>query len=91
MREDKIQRQRMGAGRCGNCGSRPPKRGCTDCVPCLRRKALTQIDLRLERRERGLCPECGLRKLADRWGCAACVARHRESQRRRRLKAREAR
>lgn len=89
MRQHRYQQQRIDAGLCGNCGTRRPKPGCTDCLTCLRRKALTQIDLRAERRERGLCPECGRKRLAGRWGCLRCVTKHREAARKYRARKRQ--
>lgn len=94
LKKYRIKRQLV--GKCSNCGKRPLKKGCTCCVWCLTQKSLTQIDLRLERRERGKCPECGRQRniragRAKTWACYVCLKRRREATRRYRAKLRAAR
>jgi ribosomal protein S27AE len=90
MTQKQYQEKYAASGLCKNCGCRPPKRGCTWCVRCMRTKNLTQIDLRKERTEKGLCPKCGLcQPKKDRWACGKCLEITRKASARYRAKMRE--
>jgi hypothetical protein len=82
--------RRKTSGDCVNCACRPAKKGCADCVHCLREKNRTQIALKEERRELGLCPHCGGRRPDKRYvGCKKCRAVYADRTRRWKLRQKE--
>ena len=56
---NRTYRQRKAQGLCGHCGQVTPAPGRTLCQVCGDRQRLFNPALRLRRKDRGECPDCG--------------------------------
>ena len=68
------QRERIEAGLCIRCGTRPPVEGGTTCAPCREKRQAAERRQYAERKSAGYCTRCGGPVHDGLSRCAPCIA-----------------